>query len=218
MRKLISAILLIALVTGCSHLPATPELKRTAEVQTSQAESLVVVQDFAKRLLEFKTKIKVKVLGTSVEVRHDSGMSPLVYNFADSKKTGKVKIKFEDYEGTVSLSKLTSNRAIPIILIHIGIELALGAAKGAAIYYLTHRENFVQNDLYKAMVEGIIFALIPYTNIFPFAYAKELLVLVAAIVKNSKSLHLSDLADSALRMVDQLVQFISQFHVFQPGT
>ena len=213
MKRVLSLVLLIALVTGCGYVPATPELKRVTEVQTVQTESIGLAQTFASCLKLLKAKIKV--IGAKVSVQHGAN-SPVVYDFADSPKTHQVRISYDDYETTIPVSKLTQSRGIPVIAVHIAIELALGAAKGAAIYYLTHKDNFVKDEMYKSIVQGMIFAMLDYTTIFPFSHAKELLLLVMAIVRNSKSLHFKDLADSALSMVDMLVEFISNFHVY-PG-
>lgn len=208
---LVITSLLATSLTGCGRLVQTPLTSLSAsEVEATNKKSDALARAFA---VEMQKRFNgtVSVQGSRVTLRYQL-MAPTVYEFAKTPRTGLVQISTKDYEIALPLEKVMQKGeldALPALLVPIAIEVALGAAKGLSIYWLTHRgEKFDKQEAIKATAVGMLASLIPFVGNVPIL--DQLFPLAVNVLSTSKTLQYKDIAAAALNMVDEIVIVISQ--------
>jgi len=215
MRNRISLLLIASILatslTGCGQLVQSPLNPVTAsEVEATSAKSDAMARAFA---IDMQKRFNgtVSTRGSVVTVRYQL-MAPTVYDFSKTPRSGKVKISTKDYEVEMPLDKVMQQGeidALPALVIPIAIEVALGAAKGLSVYWLTHRgDKFNKQEAIKATAVGMLASLIPFVGNIPVL--DQLFPLAVSVLSASNSLHYKDIAQAALGMVDEIVIVISQ--------
>lgn len=215
MRHRISLLLAVTLLasslTGCGQLAQSPLNPMTASsLEASSRKSEALAREFAIRVQKrFDGMVSTK--GSVVLLRYH-GMAPTVYDFSRTPRTNLVKISVKDFEMAMPLDQVMREveiDALPALVVPIAIEVALGAAKGLSIYWLTHRgEKFDKQEAIKATAVGMLAALIPFVGNIPIL--DQLFPLAVNVVSASKTLHYKDIASAALGLVDEIVIVLSQ--------
>ncbi|MNX29115.1 hypothetical protein D3C86_592400 [compost metagenome] len=208
---LVMTTFLASSLTGCGQLAQSPLASSVAsDVQATSQKSDAMARAFA---IEMQKRFDglVSTRGSVVTLRYQL-MAPTVYDFGKTPRTGLVKVSTKDYEVELPLSKVMQVGefdALPALVIPIAIEVALGAAKGLSIYWLTHRgEAFNKQEAIKATAVGMLAALIPFVGNIPVL--DQLFPLAVNVLSASKTLHYKDIAQGALGLVDEIVIVISQ--------
>ena len=208
---LVMTTFLASSLTGCGQLVQSPlSASLSPDVQATSQKSDAMARAFA---LEMQKRFDglVSTRGSLVTLRYH-GMASTVYDFSKTPRTGVVKITTKDYEVEMPLSKVMQQGeldALPALLVPIAIEVALGAAKGLSIYWLTHRgEAFDKQEAIKATAVGMLASLIPFVGNIPVI--DQLFPLAVNVLSASKTLHYKDIAQAALGLVDEIVIVISQ--------
>lgn len=208
---LVMTTFLASSLTGCGQLVQSPlSASLSPDVQAASQKSDAMARAFA---LEMQKRFDglVSTRGSLVTLRYH-GMASTVYDFSKTPRTGVVKITTKDYEVEMPLSKVMQQGeldALPALLVPIAIEVALGAAKGLSIYWLTHRgEAFDKQEAIKATAVGMLASLIPFVGNIPVI--DQLFPLAVNVLSASKTLHYKDIAQAALGLVDEIVIVISQ--------
>lgn len=215
MRTRISLLVILTFLasslTGCGQVMHTP--LSTADATASQAMS----QKSDAMARAFAVKVRQRFEGNvntrgSVVTLHYHLMAPTTYDFGKTPRNGLVKVSTKDFTLDLPLDKVMQEGeidALPALLVPIAIEVALGAAKGLSIYWLTHRgEAFNKQEAIKATAVGMLASLIPFVGHIPVL--DQLLPLAVNVLSASKSLHYKDIAQAALGLVDEIVIVISQ--------
>jgi predicted small lipoprotein YifL len=215
MRNRISLLLittfLASSLTGCGQLVQSPLNPMAAsEVEAASQKSDAMAREFALQIQKRFTGL-VSTRGSVVTLRYQL-MAPTVYDFSKTPKSGLVKVSTKDYEVEMPLSKVMQQGefdALPALVIPIAIEVALGAAKGLSIYWLTHRgDKFNKQEAIKATAVGMLASLIPFVGNIPVL--DQVFPLAVSVLSASKTLHYKDIAEAALGLVDEIVIVISQ--------
>ena len=215
MRNRISLLLITTLLatslTGCGQLVQSPLNPMAAsEVEATSQKSETMARTFAADMQK-RFNGMVSTRGSVVTLRYQL-MAPTVYDFSKTPRSGKVTISTKDYEVEMPLSKVMQQGeidALPALVIPIAIEVALGAAKGLSIYWLTHRgDKFNKQEAIKATAVGMLASLIPFVGNIPGL--DQLFPLALNVLSASKTLHYKDIANAALGLVDEIVIVISQ--------
>lgn len=215
MRNRISLLLITTLLatslTGCGQLVQSPLNPMAAsEVEATSQKSETMARTFAADMQK-RFNGMVSTRGSVVTLRYQL-MAPTVYDFSKTPRSGKVTISTKDYEVEMPLSKVMQQGeidALPALVIPIAIEVALGAAKGLSIYWLTHRgDKFNKQEAIKATAVGMLASLIPFVGNIPVL--DQLFPLAVNVLSASKTLHYKDIANAALGLVDEIVIVISQ--------
>jgi hypothetical protein len=208
---LVMTTFLASSLTGCGQLANTPLASSVAtDVQATSQKSDAMARAFA---VEMQKRFDglVSTRGSVVTLRYQL-MAPTVYDFGKTPRTGLVKVSTKDYDVELPLDKVMQVGefdALPALVIPIAIEVALGAAKGLSIYWLTHRgEAFNKQEAIKATAVGMLAALIPFVGNIPVL--DQLFPLAVNVLSASKTLHYKDIAQGALGLVDEIVIVISQ--------
>ncbi|MNR80318.1 hypothetical protein D3C72_110380 [compost metagenome] len=208
---LVMTTFLASSLTGCGQLAQSPLASSVAsDVQATSQKSDAMARAFA---VEMQKRFDglVSTRGSVVTLRYQL-MAPTVYDFGKTPRTGLVKVSTKDYDVELPLSKVMQVGefdALPALVIPIAIEVALGAAKGLSIYWLTHRgEAFNKQEAIKATAVGMLAALIPFVGNIPVL--DQLFPLAVNVLSASKTLHYKDIAQGALGLVDEIVIVISQ--------
>jgi len=208
---LVMTTFLASSLTGCGQLAHSPlSTSLSPDVQAASQKSDAMARAFG---LEMQKRFDglVSTRGSLVTMRYH-GMASTVYDFSKTPRTGVVKISTKDYEVEMPLSKVMQMGeldALPALVIPIAIEVALGAAKGLSIYWLTHRgEAFDKQEAIKATAVGMLASLIPFVGNIPVI--DQLFPLAVNVLSASKTLHYKDIAQAALGLVDEIVIVISQ--------
>ncbi|MNK75998.1 hypothetical protein D3C87_955550 [compost metagenome] len=208
---LVMTTFLASSLTGCGQLAQSPLASSVAsDVQATSQKSDAMARAFA---IEMQKRFDglVSTRGSVVTLRYQL-MAPTVYDFGKTPRTGLVKVSTKDYDVELPLSKVMQVGefdALPALVIPIAIEVALGAAKGLSIYWLTHRgEAFNKQEAIKATAVGMLAALIPFVGNIPVL--DQLFPLAVNVLSASKTLHYKDIAQGALGLVDEIVIVISQ--------
>ncbi len=215
MRNRISLLLvttfLASSLTGCGQLVQSPLNPMAAsEVEAASQKSDALAREFALQVQK-RFDGMVSTRGSVVTLRYQL-MAPSVYDFSKTPKSGLVKISTKDYEVEMPLAKVMQQGeidALPALVIPIAIEVALGAAKGLSVYWLTHRgEKFNKQEAIKATAVGMLASLIPFVGNIPVL--DQVFPLAVSVLSASKTLHYKDIAEAALGLVDEIVIVISQ--------
>ena len=208
---LVMTTFLASSLTGCGQLAQTPLASPMAsDAQAASQKSDAMARAFA---VEMQKRFDglVSTRGSVVTLRYQL-MAPTVYYFGKTPRTGLVKVSTKDYDVELPLSKVMQGGefdALPALVIPIAIEVALGAAKGLSIYWLTHRgEAFNKQEAIKATAVGMLAALIPFVGNIPVL--DQLFPLAVNVLSASKTLHYKDIAQAALGLVDEIVIVVSQ--------
>ena len=198
-------------LTGCGQLVQSPLNSQAATaLEATSAKSDALAREFAQQIQKnFSGTVTTR--GAVVTLRYQD-TAPTVYDFSKTPKTGKVTIKSQDVVVEMPLSKVmqqTTVDALPALLVPIAIEVALGAAKGLSIYWLTHQgDKFNKQEAIKATAVGMLASLIPFVGHLPII--DRLFPLAVTVLSASKTLYYKDIAQAALGMVDEIVIVISQ--------
>lgn len=210
----ISLILITALLTtslaGCGRPPVPMASAVVADRAEAEGErSAKLARDFSVKIRQrFEGNVGIK---GSVVTLHYHLMAPTHYDFSKTPRTGMVHVSSKDFELELELEKVMQSAeidALPALVIPIAIEMAIGAAKGLSIYWLTHRgEKFNKQEAIKATAVGMLSALIPFVG--QVAILNQLFPLAVGILAASKSLHYKDIAQAALNMVDEIVMVLT---------
>lgn len=215
MRNRISLLLITTILasslTGCGQLVQSPLNPMAAsEVEAASQKSDALAREFALQVQK-RFDGMVSTRGSVVTLRYQL-MAPSVYDFSKTPKSGLVKISTKDYEVEMPLAKVMQQGeidALPALVIPIAIEVALGAAKGLSIYWLTHRgDKFNKQEAIKATAVGMLASLIPFVGNIPVL--DQVFPLAVSVLSASKTLHYKDIAEAALGLVDEIVIVISQ--------
>ncbi len=207
---LIAALLMTSLA-GCGRPPvAVSTAVATDRLQAEGERADKLARAFSVKVRE-RFEGNVGITG-SVVTLHYQLMAPTVYDFAKTPRTGLVRVSSKDFELDLPLEKVMQSAeidALPALVIPIAIEVAIGAAKGLSIYWLTHRgEQFNKQEALKATAVGMLSALIPFVG--QVAILNQLFPLAVNILAASKTLHYKDIAAAALNMVDEIVLVLTQ--------
>ncbi len=210
---LVMTTFLASSLTGCGqlvHTPLTPGV--AADLTASSQKSDTMAREFAARVQKRFDGL-VSTRGSVVTLRYQL-MAPTVYDFSKTPRNGLVSISTKDYQVEMPLDKVMQEveiDALPALVIPIAIEVALGAAKGLSIYWLTHRgEKFNKQEAIKATAVGMLASLIPFVGNIPVL--DQLFPLAVNVLSASKTLHYKDIAEAALGLVDEIVIVISQIN------
>ncbi|MNX66481.1 hypothetical protein D3C86_975760 [compost metagenome] len=203
--------LVLPSLAGCGLSPTGSPLSGGADAlsEAQSAKSERLAREFAQKVqVRFEGPVVVK---GDVVTLHYQLMAPTVYDFSKAPRKGTVRISSKDYDLELPLDKVMQTVEIdmlPAFVVPIAIEMAIGAAKGLSIYWLTHRgEAFNRQEAIKATAVGMAASLIPFASGIPIV--DQLLPLAVSILATSKSLHYKDIAASAMGKVDQIVALIS---------
>lgn len=208
---LVMTTFLASSLTGCGQLAHTPlNASLSSDAQATSQKSDAMAREFARQMQQRFDGL-VSTRGSVVTMRYH-GMASTFYDFSKTPRSGVVKISTKDYEVEMPLSKVMQMGeldALPALVIPIAIEVALGAAKGLSIYWLTHRgEAFNKQEAIKATAVGMLASLIPFVGNIPVL--DQLFPLAVSVLSASKTLHYKDIAQAALGLVDEIVIVISQ--------
>lgn len=208
---LVMTTFLASSLTGCGQLvPSFSGSGAPSEFQAASAKSDSLARDFAIGVQK-RFDGMVSVRGSVVTLRYHL-MAPTTYDFSRTPKTGLVRVSAKDFDLQLPIDKVMQEveiDALPALVVPIAIEVALGAAKGLSIYWLTHRgEAFDKQEAIKATAVGMLAALIPFVGNIPIL--DQLFPLAVNVVSASKTLHYKDIAQAALGLVDEIVIVISQ--------
>lgn len=209
-RLLVMTTFLASSLTGCGQLVPSFPTSSPSEFQAASAKSDSLAREFAIGVQK-RFDGMVSVRGSVVTLRYQL-MAPTIYDFGRTPKTGLVRVSAKDFDLQLPLDKVMREveiDALPALVVPIAIEVALGAAKGLSIYWLTHRgEAFDKQEAIKATAVGMLAALIPFVGNIPIL--DQLFPLAVNVVSASKTLHYKDIAQAALGLVDEIVIVISQ--------
>lgn len=218
MRTPLSLTLVAALalpsLAGCGASPSVPRMSSdsAAALAAESAKSKGLARAFAQKVqVRFAGPVVVK---GDVVTLHYQLMAPTVYDFGKTPRKGTVRVSSKDYDLELPLEKVMQSveiEALPALVVPIAIEMAIGAAKGLSIYWLTHRgEAFDRKEAIKATAVGMAASLIPFASGIPIV--DQLLPLAVSILATSKSLSYKDIAASAMGKVDEIVALVSSIH------
>lgn len=215
MRNRISFLVMVTFLasslTGCGQLVRSPlSPAGAATVETASQKSDALARNFAVKV-QARFDGLVSTRGSVVTLRYQL-MAPTVYDFGKTPRNGLVRVSTKDFEVELPLSKVMQEGeidALPALVIPIAIEVALGAAKGLSIYWLTHRgEKFDKQEAIKATAVGMLASLIPFVGNIPIL--DQLFPVAVNVLSASKTMHYKDIAVAALGLVDEIVIVISQ--------
>ncbi|HEY9857538.1 MAG TPA: hypothetical protein V6D05_17470 [Stenomitos sp.] len=210
---LLSAALLASSLAGCGRDPLpTARIATEAALQADNAKADKLAHDFAVGMRR-RSDVYVTEDGPVVTL-HYQLMASTLYDFSKTPKKGLVHVSSKDFEIDLSLDKVMQSiqvDVLPALVVPIAIEVAIGAAKGLSIYWLTHRgEKFDKQEAIKATAVGMLASLIPFVGNVPLL--NDLLPLAVNILAASKTLAYKDIAQAALNMVDDIVIVLSNLH------
>jgi len=210
---LLSTALLASILAGCGREPLpTARIASEATMQAEGEKADKLARDFAIGMRR-RSDVYVTESGPVVTL-HYQLMPSTLYDFSKTPRKGTVRVSSKDFEIEMPLDKVMQSievDALPALVVPIAIEVAIGAAKGLSIYWLTHRgEKFNKQEAIKATAVGMLASLIPFVGQVPIL--NDLLPLAVNILAASKSLHYKDIAQAALDMVDDIVIVLSNIH------
>lgn len=218
MRVFLAPLLAVSLMTtalaGCGQVatPMATGLASTVEAQGKQGARLA--KDFA-ALVKPRFEGQVSVKGSVVTVKGGNAEATR-YDFSQVARTGLVRVSAGEASFEVRHADLIATTqvdgvgadALPALLVPIAIHAAIGGSVALAQYYLTHRDNFDRDEAIKAVVTGMAIALAPFVR--DVQYAKYLVPVAIAILKNAKSLHYKDILAAAMDLKSDIIRVIIQ--------